>query len=917
MADNDLVIYTDDDTFQIVLDDDGIQVVVDAVGVTANIVGEDGISVTFAGNTYTFSLDPAFVPDFTSIIPLTIGDILYASSTTEIAALHDVATGNALISGGVGVAPNWGKVTLTGHVSGVLPAASGGTGVANSNTITLGGNVSTAGAFTTAGAYSLTLTATAATNVTLPTTGTLVTRAGIETLSNKTLAAPSITGVASFGPTTGERIYLYDGGAGASRAGLGIDLTGGSRELGLFTASSDGSNGSLSFGYRLESTGVYTERVRMTNAGLKVAAYGAGTLVSDSSGNITTTGSLSVASGKTLTASNTLTLTGTDGSSVAFGAGGTVIYSGGAAGTPSSITLTNGTGLPLTTGVTGRLPFANLTQGAALTVLANATNGTADFAALAAASDHQVLRRSGTALAFGAVNLAQSAAVTGTLPVGNGGTGITALGTGVATALGINGGSAGAFVTFNGAGGTPSSLTLTNATGLPVSGITASTSTALGVGSIELGHASDTTLSRSSAGVLAVEGVTIPLNAITSIHTAQQIELGHASDTTITRVSAGLIAVEGVNVLLNGGALGTPSSATLTNATGLPVGGHAAQAAYTFIGNNTGSSATPTAVDIAALTSKASPAAGDYVMLSDQAASGAWKKATVSSVASAGSVASIAGNTGAFTLSYGITNSTNDIRLDASFLPNYLSGLTLANNGSDATNDIDIATGAAADSGNSVLMKLGSALTKRLDASWAVGTNQGGLDTGSIANTTYHIWLIQRSDTGVVDALFSTSVSAPTMPTNYDRKRRIGSIVRASSAIRAFVQVGDKFDHSVPPFDVNANNPGTSAVLASLSVPGGLIVEAEFSVALYDSSPGSSTAVMVTSPLVPDTAPAGGYGALYLPNSGATVANAVSSRMRVLTDTSGRVRYRLESSNASKTFTIATFGWIDRRGKDG
>lgn len=46
---------------------------------------------------------------------------------------------------------------------------------------------------------------------------------------------------------------------------------------------------------------------------------------------------------------------------------------------------------------------------------------------------------------------------------------ITGLGTGVATALGVNVGSAGAFVTFNGALGTPSSGTLTNATGLPIS----------------------------------------------------------------------------------------------------------------------------------------------------------------------------------------------------------------------------------------------------------------------------------------------------------------------------------------------------------------------------------------------------------------------------------------------------------------
>jgi hypothetical protein len=62
---------------------------------------------------------------------------------------------------------------------------------------------------------------------------------------------------------------------------------------------------------------------------------------------------------------------------------------------------------------------------------------------------------------------ATSGAVTlaGTLAIANGGTGLTALGTGVQTAIGINVGSAGAFVTFNGALGTPSSGTVTNLTG--------------------------------------------------------------------------------------------------------------------------------------------------------------------------------------------------------------------------------------------------------------------------------------------------------------------------------------------------------------------------------------------------------------------------------------------------------------------
>jgi len=56
-----------------------------------------------------------------------VGDLLYADTTTTLAKLADVATGNAIISGGVSTAPSYGKIGLTTHVNGILPVANGGT----------------------------------------------------------------------------------------------------------------------------------------------------------------------------------------------------------------------------------------------------------------------------------------------------------------------------------------------------------------------------------------------------------------------------------------------------------------------------------------------------------------------------------------------------------------------------------------------------------------------------------------------------------------------------------------------------------------------------------------------------------------------------------------------------------------------
>ena len=95
----------------------------------------------------------------TNITSYAVGDIIYASATTTLSKLADVATGNALISGGVTTAPSWGKIGLTTHVSGTLPIANGGTN--STATATAGGaayGTGTAFAFTAAGTAGQVLT---------------------------------------------------------------------------------------------------------------------------------------------------------------------------------------------------------------------------------------------------------------------------------------------------------------------------------------------------------------------------------------------------------------------------------------------------------------------------------------------------------------------------------------------------------------------------------------------------------------------------------------------------------------------------------------------------------------------------------------------------------------------------------------
>ncbi len=182
-------------------------------------------------------------------------------------------------------------------------------------------------------------------------------------------------------------------------------------------------------------------------------------------------------------------------------------------------------------------------------------------------------------------------------------------------------------------------------------------------------------------------------------------------------------------------------------------------------------------------------------------------------------------------------------------------------------------------------------------------------------STWYHVWIIKRIDTGVTDILFSLSATSPTMPANYGKKRRIGSILTdASVHIIAFKQIsGGEFYWNVPPaLGVSTNNPGTAAVTAIATVPTGVVVKAFINWTI--DTTGAANAVMLISPLaVADTAP--GSNTTPLGNAGGGPASAIMvGRQDVWTNTSASYRYRLNISGGSQGISHCTVGWYDPRG---
>lgn len=247
-----------------------------------------------------------------------------------------------------------------------------------------------------------------------------------------------------------------------------------------------------------------------------------------------------------------------------------------------------------------------------------------------------------------------------------------------------------------------------------------------------------------------------------------------------------------------------------------------------------------------------------------------------------------------------------------SALPNYLTGLTIANDnsGANVANDISVAAGTATDSTNAQWIVLAAALAqKHVNVAWAAGATAGCLDTGAVGNSTYWIFLIQQTTGGSnVDVLCSLNPTTPTMPTNYTLKRRIGGFNRVAGANDLFTQLGNYFYRTVGVTDFNANVGTTATNETVASIPSGVVLQVMGHGCVF--AAGVQSAGNYYPLFVTDQAVLYGLFASVIDDS-AGFGNCTP--VQIFTNASAQIRIR--GNVAGATFKFMTTGWIDTRGQ--
>ena len=290
---------------------------------------------------------------------------------------------------------------------------------------------------------------------------------------------------------------------------------------------------------------------------------------------------------------------------------------------------------------------------------------------------------------------------------------------------------------------------------------------------------------------------------------------------------------------------------------------------------------------------------------------------TVSAGALARTTIYYSSNAGAavnFTTPLTISNVANTGQLNGLLPYDYIGGLISA---WTSVTSIGCTAGRAKNSTNYTDIILPSAFTKTTSA-WAVGTGNGGLDTGAIgASTAYHFFVILKDSDRSADVLFSLSATAPTMPTGYTYFRRIFSIkTNGSSQFTKFFsyQVGasivTKWD--VPIRDVNTTNPGTGTLTHTLTVPTGIRVGVIGNYSAIDGS--SSIYALIYSDGQTITAPSSSLYDFSATGGGASGSTfSLSMAGQFISNTSGQIQSKWSVSGAADVLSVFTMGWIDYR----